>query len=215
MIASASEITIAIWIACTLMRQRHELCTLYLCRWNIPWSPTADLACPGARNRGSPCFRSIPVRRRSVIDACTVPPPAFNSTRRGHRQSADIDNRRGYGRRICDREANHASRRCRSQRNRLLFHPPRECSVWQSPVMKRMYPTESQKHASRHSSMNIKCRFESHEVHIGGKICGNFARSLARRTGLTSTTVGNVPLSFISYGMQASIRIRLLKLPGR
>src|SRR5262249_24758594 len=34
--------------------------------------------------------------------------------------------------------------------------------------------------------------------HIGGKICGNFARSLARRSPLTSTTVGNLFLSFIS-----------------
>src|SRR5262249_35588324 len=51
--------------------------------------------------------------------------------------------------------------------------------------------------------------------YIGGKICGNFARSRPRKSPLTSTTVGKVFLSFISYGMQASIRIRLLKLPGR
>src|SRR5215510_4175348 len=52
-------------------------------------------------------------------------------------------------------------------------------------------------------------------AHIGGKMCGNFARNFARRSPLTSTVTGNVPLSFMSYGMQASTRIRLLKLPGR
>ena len=35
-------------------------------------------------------------------------------------------------------------------------------------------------------------------AHIGGKMCGNFARSLPRRSSPTSTTVGNVPLSFMS-----------------
>src|SRR5437016_762242 len=41
-------------------------------------------------------------------------------------------------------------------------------------------------------------------THMRGKTWGNFAFSFPRRSALTSTTVGNVPLSFLSYGMHAS-----------
>src|SRR5438105_985353 len=53
------------------------------------------------------------------------------------------------------------------------------------------------------------------EPDLHGKIWPNLAFTLARSSALTSTTFGKVPASFLSYGMQASIRMRLLKLPGR
>src|SRR5580765_3730433 len=47
------------------------------------------------------------------------------------------------------------------------------------------------------------------------KICGNLAFSLARTSSGTSTTLGNSPFSFRLYGWHASIKMRLLKLPGK